>query len=427
MYCPLPEPTEQKSDPPSFCKVDVVCLQWMFSDHELIERIESGERDRIEFTAAAHDLGKVREAICAFANDLPDHRTAGVIFIGLNDDGSCAGLNIDDELLKTLSGLRSEGKLLPFPVMSVDRRTLRGCAVAVVQVEPTVNPPVRLDGRCWVRIGPRRAQATAEEERRLVEKRRYKNLPYDMQPVDGSRVATDLDMPGAWRGYLQAAVSPEVLEENERSPEEQMRALRLASSDGTPTVTGLLMLGKDTRYWFPGAYIQFVRYRGTSADAPIVSQQEINGTLAEQAGQVEELLKLNISIGLDTEPTVHAEEADYPLQALRELVRNALIHRNYENTNTPVRISWFADRVEIISPGSVYGSVTQANFGTPGSIDYRNPTIAEAMKSMGFMQRFGRGIPIARQALEGNGNPPPEFGVQPTLVSVTLRAAGPHR
>ena len=395
----------------------------MLSDRELTECIESGESDRVEFTIAARDQGKIQQAICAFANDLPNHRTSGILFIGLNDDGSCADLNIDDKLLTTLGELRRNGKLLPLPIISIARKQLRGCDLVVVQIEPTEYPPMRLDGRCWIRVGPRRAVATGEEERRLSEKRRLTNLPFDMQAVRGSAIDEDLDMKGAWPEYLQTAFPPEALEENERSLQEQLHALHLVSSDGTPTVTALLMLGKDSRVWFPGAYIQFVRYRGTQMDDLIVSQKEISGTLSNQIQQIEELLKLNISFGLDTEPSAHVETADYPLVALRELIRNALIHRNYESSNAPVRLSWFANRIEIISPGGPFGSVTAKNLGQPGCTDYRNPAIAEAMKYMGFMQKFGRGIQVARTALERNANPQPIFDPQPNFVSVKIGAA----
>ena len=85
-----------------------------------------------------------------------------------------------------------------------------------------------------------------------------------------------------------------------------------------------------------------------------------------------------------------------------------------------MRISWLADRVEILSPGSTFGEVGRDNFGR-GATSYRNPTIAEAMKNMGFMQRFGIGIETARRALAANGNPPPEFEVQDAFVLVTVR------
>ena len=118
----------------------------MLGDAELIDRIEGGESDRVEFTASTTDLDKFRQAICAFGNDLPGNGEPGLLLIGLQDDGRCAGSAIDDGLLRTLGGLRTDGKILPFPVMEVARKRLRDCDVAVIQVAPSDNPPLKMDG-----------------------------------------------------------------------------------------------------------------------------------------------------------------------------------------------------------------------------------------------------------------------------------------
>ena len=391
----------------------------MLGDDELLRLIENGESDRVEFTSSTMDLDKFREAICAFANDLPGAGNPGLLFIGLHDDGSCAGSTIDDDLLRTLGGLRIDGKIQPFPSLAVEKKRLGACEVAVVQVEPSENPPTKVDGRCWIRIGPRRGQATAEEERRLTEKRRWGNVPYDMHDVRGATVTDALDMRAFHNDYLPCAVSPEVLAENRRDRVEQLRALRLVTQDGVPTVTAILLLGRDPRYWFPGAYLQFVRYGGTAVTDRVLDHAELSGPLPEQLREADRLLRLNVHRPLDTRGERHIEEPSYPLEALRELLRNAAIHRNYENSNTPVRVSWLVDRVEILSPGSTFGEVGRDNFGH-GATSYRNPTIAEAMKNMGFMQRFGIGIETARKTLAENGNPPPEFDVRDAFVNVIV-------
>ena len=393
----------------------------MLRNQELEDILNSGESDQVEFTESGGDLDKIRKAICAFANNLPNHNRPGLVFIGVTDDGNCAHLTIEDKLLQTLGGLRSDGKILPFPTMEVGKRTLNDCEVAVIQVEPSDNPPVNVDGRCWIRVGPRRGQATAEEERRLTEKRRWGNLPYDMQGVPGASMENDLDLRKFEQNYLPFAVSPEVLKENDRNRWEQLQALRLTTQDGTPTATAILMLGKDPHYWFPGAYIQFVRYAGNEVTNSIVDQKAIRGTLSDQLHELEIVLKANIAVAMDTSGPRHIEQPDYPYEALRDLTRNAIIHRNYENANTPVRVYWFEDRVEIISPGGVYGTVTPDNFGDPGITAYRNPTIAEAMKNMGFMEQFGIGIATAHRALKDNGNPPPDFKIESTVILATIR------
>ncbi len=391
----------------------------MLSDQELEEILNRGENDHVEFTESTNDLDKFRKAICAFANDLPDHKKPGFVCIGIKDDGSCADLLVNDQLLQKLGGLRDDGKILPFPGMEVWKTNLNGSEVAVIRVAPSDNPPIKVAGVCWISVGPGRAKASAEEERRLTEKRSWGNMPCDMQEVGGAAVKPDLDMRKFENEYLPAAVSPEVLEENDRSIEEQLQALRLTTQNGTPTVTAILMLGKDPCDWFPGAYIQFVRYAGNAVTDLISDQKEIRGTLPAQLIELDKLLQVNIRIELDTSGETHRERPDYPLAALRELTRNAVIHRDYQGSNAPVRIFWLEDSIEIISPGSPYGAVTRENFGKDIT-DYRNPTIAEAMKNMGFMQRFGIGIATACRALEENGNPPLKFDVQDTFILATI-------
>jgi ATP-dependent DNA helicase RecG len=122
-----------------------------------------------------------------------------------------------------------------------------------------------------------------------------------------------------------------------------------------------------------------------------------------------------------TEQSVEIRGPDYPIVALQQLVRNGILHRTYEGTNAPVRINWFSDRIEILSPGGPYGQVTRTNFGSPGITDYRNPHLAEAMKNLGYVQRFGVGIQLARKELAKNSNRPPEFIVEDTHVLVILR------
>lgn len=85
---------------------------------------------------------------------------------------------------------------------------------------------------------------------------------------------------------------------------------------------------------------------------------------------------------------------------------NAVMHRSYES-NTPIHFYVFSDHIEIQNPGGLYGEATPENFPTRNS--YRNPVIAEAMKTLGFVNRFGYGVQRAQALLEKNGNPPAKF------------------
>ncbi len=112
--------------------------------------------------------------------------------------------------------------------------------MAIVEVTPSDNPPIKLDGRVCIRIGPRRGYATAEEERRLIEKRRWGARPFDQQPMTGATLP-DIDVLRFREEYLSVAVHPDVLAENTRSTEQQMRALTLLGPGDQPTVLGLLV------------------------------------------------------------------------------------------------------------------------------------------------------------------------------------------
>jgi ATP-dependent DNA helicase RecG len=142
-----------------------------------------------------------------------------------------------------------------------------------------------------------------------------------------------------------------------------------------------------------------VRYPGAEIGELIQDQKEVDGPLAELFRRLDEIIATNIEQRSDLSASVENTYPTYPRVALQELIRNAVIHRNYEATTSPVMLSWYADRVEITSPGGPCGMVTQETFGQPGLTDARNPALASAAKSMRFVQRFGSGIPRAQAAL----------------------------
>jgi ATP-dependent DNA helicase RecG len=204
--------------------------------------------------------------------------------------------------------------------------------------------------------------------------------------------------------------------------EDKLKALRFLTPDGEPTVLGILVLGTEILRHIPGAYVQFLRFEGKELTDPIRDQKMIDGPLQQLLRRVDEILEANnsVSTSLISEP-LEIKHPEYPQSALQQLVRNAVLHRTYEGTNSPVRIYWFTDRIEIHSPGGPFGQVTRENFGQPGVTDYRNPHLAEAMRVLGYVQRFGLGIQIAKQQLAANGNPPLVFDIEQNYILATIR------
>jgi ATP-dependent DNA helicase RecG len=197
-------------------------------DSELEQLLAEIESDRVERKESISDGEKIRQAVCAFANDLPNHQKPGIVFIGVNDKGGCTQLPITDQLLQTLAGMKADGNISPFPSMIVQKKILNGCELAVVLVHPSDAPPVYFKGTPWIRVGPRRSIATSEELRRLAERRKSKDLPFDLYEVTSATLA-DLDLEFFRRDYLPATLSREVLENNDRTIEDQLNALRFVA------------------------------------------------------------------------------------------------------------------------------------------------------------------------------------------------------
>ncbi len=400
-----------------------------FTDAELMQIIADDESDRIEFKeflsgSAAKDI---REAICAFANDLPRHEKPGFVFVGVKKDKTIVGVSVTDELLRQLADMKTDGNIVPPPSLTVEKRNLKGKDVAVVKVEPSDSPPVRFKGTIYIRTGPRRGIATVQDERILSEKRRHKDAFFDIQPIPTSDLS-DLHLTQFESGYLPQAFDADILEANERSLEERLAVTKMIASPDEPlaTVLGILVLGKNPQDFLPGAYVQFLRINSTELidDDDILDSEEIRGAIPDVLRRLDDKLIAHNRTTVDfTSGPIEQRTVLYPIPALQQIIRNAIMHRTYEGTNAPVHVYWFSDRVEILSPGGVFGAITAENFGQPHLIDYRNPNLAEAMRVLGYVQKFGSGIQITRNLLQRAGHPEPEFEILDNFVRAIIKLA----
>ena len=395
-----------------------------FGDERLIELLNGGESDRVEFKESLSGgvSESAREAICAFSNDLPGHEAPGAVFIGIKDDGSPTGVSVSDETLRQLADMKTDGNILPPPSLTVRRLIHRGEAIAAVVVHPSDSPPVRLRGRIHVRVGPRRGIATAQDERVLNERRRHKDIPFDIHPIPSANL-NDLDMLYFEREYLTRAFARDVLEANDRSIEEQLAATKMIHSldDPTPTVLGILILGRNPQDFLPGSYVQFLRFDGVDS-FDFIDTQDIRGAVPDILRRLDDKLNAHNQTAVDfVSGPIERRTHHYPIPAVQQIVRNTVMHRTYESTNAPVHVHWYDDRIEVISPGGLFGRITPDRIGTRGLVDYRNPNLAEAMRTLGFVQRFGSGIPLARRLLREAGHPEPEFSADANNFLSTIR------
>ena len=225
----------------------------MLTTEQLLGLMAAHESDRVEMTMSTTNTDKFGAAICAFANDFPNHRQHGCLLVGVDDGGKPGGLNVTDELLRNLGNLRSNVNLEPLPAITVQKYSLPGGDVAVVEVVPSDLPPVRYKGRIWIRIAPSRRAANQQEERILVERRTSLQRSFDIRPCRDCSY-DDLVSGLFLTTYLPAAVAPDILEENSRDAREQMASLRFFDMDADrPTNAAILLFAKDPLRWMPGA------------------------------------------------------------------------------------------------------------------------------------------------------------------------------
>lgn len=388
----------------------------MISRDELLGLISDLESNHIERTRSTWDADKFSQAVAAFSNDIGGTNKNGYILIGVEDNGKLSALRATDEQLKQLGELRSHGNILPQPVIEFECFHLDGGDVIVLETKPHPLPPVAYKGRVYIRLGPRKAIASREEEALLSEKRVSSARSFDALPCIGSSL-NDLALDLFTLNYRHRAIAAEVIAENERSIEHQLASLRFFDlRRGEPTNAAILLFGKNPTYFLPGAYVQFLRIRGND----VVEEKSLSGDLIGLLHLLDALIDSHIQLRPEFATTLREMTlGDYPKLAIRELAINAILHRNYES-NAPVRFYWYDDRIEIDNPGGLYGQAAQGGF--PERTDYRNPTLAEALKNLGYANRFGRGVIRAQEALAVNGNPPAEFDTGHAHFKVTVRA-----
>lgn len=397
----------------------------MITEQELRTLLGDLESDRVERTTSTNNTDKFCEAICAFANDLPGNNRPGYLVIGARDaDGAVVGGNVTDRLLQQLASYADSGQIVPLPSLTVQKISLAEGDLAIVEVRPSDIPPVRYRGRVWIRRGTRKAIANEQEERVLTEKRTHHARSFDLRPCRGCG-RDDLVLDLFQLTYRNAAVAPELIEENNRDLLLQMASLGFwCPREACATNAGAILFAQDPLNWFPGAVIQYVRYAGDALDTDPLDERRFAGDLLTLLRELDGFLRtLFPSQPESVSPLQEVDRTPYPMLAVRELLMNAVMHRDYES-NAPIRLYWFSDRIEIQNAGGLYGAVTPETF--PNQNDYRNPKLAEAMKTLGYVNTFGRGIARAQRLLRENGNPPAEFDIhEPTFFLATIRGITP--
>ncbi len=183
-----------------------------------------------------------------------------------------------------------------------------------------------------------------------------------------------------------------------------------------PRHFALLLFGRNVQRFIPGAVSLFSIYPGIDRTDRHAERHELAGTVIEQARRMRPLLDAQAYTVFDKANAETPNAVKYPQRALHEAMGNALAHRDYEVPD-PVRITAFADRIEVLSPGPLPFGVDADEFRRgEASPKWRNQALAWFFNRLQLAQAEGQGIPTILRSMRDEGCPPPVFN--PGVASV---------
>jgi ATP-dependent DNA helicase RecG len=367
--------------------------------------------DRLAFLPRTASQSRLAETLVALAN-----ATGGTILLGLDPRSrKPQGLSDPDAALDRalLAALSTDPPLvLPLP-----RRATVGDATILSVAVPQGLPHVySYKGKYLVRDGVRNRPLDPRQLRRLMMERG--STGYESQVPDGARL-DDVDWETV-KAYLSALGGLPATD----AQEALLRRGCLAEHDGElrPTLAGLLLFGANPQQWARSSEILVARYAGTKMDDRFV-KQEIRGTLPQQIRGAEAFVQANVRKGVRLQGLERVETPEYPVEAVREAIVNAVAHRDYQIGGDQIRILLFSDRIEFYSPGRLPGHVTVENL-----VDERfsrNEVIVQVLSDMGYIERLGYGIDRMIRLVKEAGLAAPRFEETAAGFQVTLFGLGP--
>lgn len=387
------------------------------TQEELQEVLRNGEGSGVEFKlddVAPQDLAR---EIVAFANF-----RGGRILLGVDDSGCPRGIKRErlEEWVMQVCRDKVRPEIIPY------YETVRlegGASVAVVEILPglQVHHVWHNNHRYYyIRVGSTSREASPEELQQLFQQRGQ--VRYDLKPVPGASLE-HLDV-RRLRNYFGDIRGQEVPPEERREDWEKLllntEIMVRENGRTVPSLGGLLLFGESPQRFLPQAGISAFAFPGKEKDYAVIEQATLRGPMVGlfgrdrkliEPGLVEEALyfvrrNMRIVAYID-EGGRRVERPDYPLEAVREAVVNALVHRDYTVSGTDVELSLYEDRLEVISPGRLPNTITVERMRT-GCRATRNELIKEVMRDYGYIEHMGMGVPrkIIRGMREHNGTEP---------------------
>ena len=386
----------------------------MITKTELLEIITNGENSGIEFKRDVVENHRLAKDLVAFSNF-----EGGMVLLGVDDDGTIAGLTRDKLEEWVMTTCRDKIRPGIIPAFQTIRDVESGKDVAVVRVPRGGDVHSQWHNNrntYYIRVGSQSREPTPEELGRLFQQRGI--FRADLRPVSGASIA-DLDH-RRLRDYFGRVRQQDVPEDDDAEGWQTLLVNTEIMVEEGVTLSGMLLFGNTPNRFLPQAGIDAAAFPGTEKDyaakerlvlrGPMTPLMGTDGEILE-AGLVEqawEFVRRNISVTASLEDGVRrVERLTYPVEAVRETVVNALIHRDYLLANTDIELAIYRDRMEVISPGKLPNGITPERMRT-GTRAARNQLLKDMMRDYGYLEHMGMGVPrkIVRGMNEHNQTDP---------------------
>ena len=352
------------------------------------ELIESGEAASCEFKSTLSDSRKVVETIAAMATI-----GGGVILIGVRDDGTVIGAELGEGELERLVQRVLAGTD-PRIFIDVDHPSHGGARLLRIRVPPGDGPHLAF-GRAFYRSGPATVAMSRDEyERRLLGRLR-ESSGFERR-IEAGVSADALDREEVGR-FCEQAGGRATFPLNEVEPDELIERLHLGSADQV-RMGALLLFGRDPQRFVPQAVIRARAVRGASTDAI-----SIEGTLWRQIEAAVEFVMRNIKRRPVREGVVREDVPELPPDAVREVIANAVAHRDYRST-APIQLRLDDDGLDVWNPGHLPSPLTAASLRERHPSIPPNPFIARALYLAGYIEEWGTGTLRVIAAMRSAGN-----------------------
>ncbi|MCP4589723.1 MAG: ATP-dependent DNA helicase RecG [bacterium] len=389
---------------------------------ELSELLRNGESSGVEFKRDDIHPESLAKEMAALLNIRGGH-----VLLGVEDDGTVSGLtraaDKAEEWVMEACRQHVQPSVIPY-WETLPFNGSRVVGVITLPAEAPDKPYKAKQGKAWVtmvRVGTTSRHATREEEARLYQASGL--MRYDLKGVPGSSLQ-DLDgrrLENYFRHVRQQTCPPWSDEGAWTQLLINTDFMLTSSGRAIPTTGAVLLFGKRPNRFLPQAGLTATAYSGKEKDyaardrstlrGPIVPLYSDNDEILEHGliDQAMDFVRRNTAMDSWIDPNGRRQDRwrEYPLEAVRETVVNAIAHRDYTVLVTDIEISLFGDRLEVVSPGRLPNTVTVEKM-KQGYRATRNELIKEVLRDYRFIEATGLGVPrkIIRGMWEHNGTEP---------------------